>query len=167
MFGYIGIAMYSFEGNGVVINLRAAARNKDLYPRILVMSMVTIIIFQMSFSLMCYFTYGNTSGDYITVNFVPLNFLSLSMIYLFCLNAMSSYPLQILCCFEILEEAKFFKSGSTCARFVKVTTTRSVIVLLLTYFSTIIPDFIAFLDIVGAIGASTLGFIFPSMFMIK
>jgi len=27
-FGYIGIAMFAFEGNAVVINLRAEARNK-------------------------------------------------------------------------------------------------------------------------------------------
>ena len=27
-FGYIGIAMFVFEGNGVILNLRAVAKNK-------------------------------------------------------------------------------------------------------------------------------------------
>ena len=56
-FGYIGIAMFAFEGNGVVINLRAEAKDKDKYPRILRSAVLTIISCYMILSMIAYGTF--------------------------------------------------------------------------------------------------------------
>ena len=37
--------MFSYEGNGVVINLKAAARDKRKYPKHLMMGVLTVVIF--------------------------------------------------------------------------------------------------------------------------
>jgi amino acid permease len=56
-FGYIGIAMFSFEGNGIVINLKAAARNKTRFPNLLRGALLTIIIWYMLLGSLSYATY--------------------------------------------------------------------------------------------------------------
>ena len=56
-FGYIGIAMFSFEGNGIVINLKAAARNKGKFPSLLKAALLTIIIWYMILGTLSYVTY--------------------------------------------------------------------------------------------------------------
>ncbi len=56
-FGYIGIAMFSFEGNGIVINLRAAARDKRKCPNLLRVALLTIIIWYMILGSLAYATY--------------------------------------------------------------------------------------------------------------
>jgi amino acid permease len=56
-FGYIGIAMFSFEGNGIVINLKAAARNKRKFPGLLKAALLTIIIWYMILGTLSYATY--------------------------------------------------------------------------------------------------------------
>lgn len=56
-FGYIGIAMFIFEGNGVVLNLHNEAREKRKYPKILTMSVVSVITWYMLLTFVCYFTY--------------------------------------------------------------------------------------------------------------
>jgi hypothetical protein len=50
--------MFVFEGNGVVINLRAVASNKDRYPRILCYAIITIMAWYMTLSLLSYSTFS-------------------------------------------------------------------------------------------------------------
>lgn len=109
-FGYVGIAMFAFEGNGVVINLKAEARNKSRYPALLRAAIVTIIVWYMAQALVAYATYKAEAGlvDYITQN-LPITKFTIAINILFCLNALTSYPLQILCAFEIIEDLPFFK----------------------------------------------------------
>lgn len=67
-FGYVGIAMFSFEGNGVVINIKAVARDKKRYPNILRLAVLSIIIWYMILATISYITYKDETGkvDYIT-----------------------------------------------------------------------------------------------------
>ena len=67
-FGYIGIAMFSFEGNGIVINLRAEAKDKPKYPSLLRAAIGTIIVWYMTLATLSYITYKGETGktDYIT-----------------------------------------------------------------------------------------------------
>lgn len=60
--------MFSFEGNGIVINLRAEARDKTKYPNLLRLAILTIIVWYMILSTVSYATYKGETGlvDYIT-----------------------------------------------------------------------------------------------------
>jgi hypothetical protein len=49
--------MFSFEGNGIVINLRAAARDKRKFPNLLRVALLTIIIWYMILGSLAYATY--------------------------------------------------------------------------------------------------------------
>lgn len=102
-FGYIGIAMFIFEGNGIVLNLNHEAKDKKQYPKILMGAVATIITWYMTQTLIEYFTFRSTSAEYVTEN-LTINGLSIFVLILFSFNAIASYPVQILCAFEIIEE---------------------------------------------------------------
>src|SRR5437868_3074921 len=107
------------------------------------------------FATTAYFTYKTSIKDYITVG-LPLNALTIALTLYFCINALCSYPVQILCVFEIIEEADYFnkKTDSNLAKNMKMITIRSIIVVLLTLLTSIIPNFIEFLNITGALGSA-------------
>ena len=56
-FGNIGVAMYVFEGNAVVINVRSEAKDPKKYSRILTSAIITVLTVFMVFSYFAYFTY--------------------------------------------------------------------------------------------------------------
>jgi hypothetical protein len=169
-FGYIGIAMFAFEGNGVVINLRAEARDKVRYPTILNLAIFVIIVWYMILATLAYATFKGDAGsyDYVTSN-LPLNAFTIPINILFCINALTSYPLQILCAFEIIEDLPFFQksSDSNLIHSIKLYTERIIIILVVTVSAIFIPKFVTFLNISGSVGASALGFILPPLYYIK
>jgi hypothetical protein len=121
----------------------------------------------MILATIAYVTYRGKVNEYITSNLdlIPYNIV---IICLFCINALASYPIQILCAFEIIEEYKFFNNevDTRLRKNVKIYSERIIIVVLLTLFTSLIPNFIDFLNIVGTFGSATLGFIFPPMLLI-
>ena len=54
--------MFTFEGNGIVINLKAATRDKQRYPSLLRFAMLTIIVWYMILSSVSYATYKDQAG---------------------------------------------------------------------------------------------------------
>lgn len=170
-FGYMGIAMFAFEGNGIVINLKAEAKDKVKYPSILRLSILTIIVWYMILATVCYATYRGSLGsvDYVTEKLLPITGFTILINVLFCLNALTSYPVQILCAFEIIEDLPFFKmeSDSSLRYNIKLYTERVLVILVVTIAAVVIPKFIDFLNIMGSLGAASLGFILPPLYYIK
>ena len=170
-FGYMGIAMFAFEGNGIVINLKAEAKDKIKYPSILRLSILTIIVWYMILATVCYATYRGSLGsvDYVTEKLLPITGFTILINVLFCLNALTSYPVQILCAFEIIEDLPFFKmeSDSRLRYNIKLYTERILVILVVTIAAVVIPKFIDFLNIMGSLGAASLGFILPPLYYIK
>lgn len=168
-FGYVGIAMFAFEGNGVVINLRAEARDKSKYPTLLRSAILTIIIWYMVLSTLSYATYKDRTGlvNYITQN-LPMNAFTIAINLLFCVNALTSYPLQILCAFEIIEDLPYFKNNldSALMKNIKMYVERVILILIVTLAAIVIPRFVDFLNISGSLGAAALGFILPPIYYI-
>ncbi len=102
-FGNIGVAMFVFEGNAVVINVRAETINQDRYPKLLTSATVTVILMFMIFALIAYSVYGEDCNSIFVLNLQPINGL-VTFIYLcVCINCFISYPLQILAAFDIAE----------------------------------------------------------------
>jgi len=168
-FGYVGIAMFAFEGNGTVINLRAEARDPEGYPRILRSAVLTIIVCYMVLSTIAYWTYKSETGnnDYIVEN-LPLSAFTIVINALFCVTAITSYPLQILCTFQVIENVPFFNNNkdTPLAKNLKMYTERVLIVLIVTIVAILIPSLVDFLNIAGSLGVAALGFILPQVYYI-
>jgi hypothetical protein len=92
VFGYIGITIFVFEGNGVVINLRSEAQNKKAYPLILKMAVLSIVVWYMSLSTVSYITYKNTIKDFITES-LPITAFTIFIHICISYNALTSYPI--------------------------------------------------------------------------
>jgi len=160
-FGNIGVAMFVFEGNAVVINVRAETINQDRYPKILTSSIVAVISLFMVFSMVAYSTYKQDCNSIFVLNLKPINGYVTFIYLLVCINCFISYPVQILAAFDIAEQHRFFKEGSHLK--LKKVIMRSLVIVCITGIALIIPDFTVFLDIAGSLGAGVIAFILPPL----
>lgn len=53
----IGIAMFVFEGNGVILNLRTEAKDRKSYPSILTLAVGCLVIIYMTLACISYLAY--------------------------------------------------------------------------------------------------------------
>jgi amino acid permease len=147
------------------LNINAEARDKKAYPNVLAWAMFMIVVVFNVNSVLSYFTFGNGVKDFTTLNLVPMNSFAIFIIALFCVNALTSYPIQVLAVFDIIEEHPYFNQplDTPLRRTIKIQTERSLIILLVTMVCAVIPNFLDFLNITGSIGASSIAFILPAM----
>jgi amino acid permease len=92
MVGHIGVAMFIFEGNAVIMNVRSEAKNKEKYPFILILSIITTLLVFVSFALVCYLTFRNETKDIVTLN-LPINGFGIFVVACVSVNALCSYPI--------------------------------------------------------------------------
>lgn len=85
--------MYIFDGNAVVINIRAEARDKSRYPIILKRAVLFALILFLFFSTICYSVFREDAKPILTMNFYPLNALVIFIFACVCINALTSYPI--------------------------------------------------------------------------
>ena len=166
MMGHIGVAMFVFEGNAVIMNVRAETKNINQYPRILYMAIVFTVVLFMSFASLCYVTYRDQTLP-IFVMSLPISPFTIFIRLCTCFNALCSYPVQILAAFEIYENHKFFHEGSPTRQKLKRVLVRSVIVWIITGIALIIPNFTDFLNIAGSIGSAAIAFVIPPLIYLE
>jgi proton-coupled amino acid transporter len=162
MMGHIGVAMFVFEGNAVIMNVRAETKNIHQYPQILKAAIIFTVVLFMTFASLCYLTYRTQTQDIFTMS-LPVQPFTIFIRICTCFNALCSYPVQILAAFEIYENHTFFKKGSPTAQSLKKVAVRSLIVWLITGISLLIPDFTDFLNIAGSIGSAAIAFVLPPL----
>ena len=158
-FGNIGVAMFVFEGNACVINVRAETINTDKYPKILTMAVTTVITLFMIFATIAYVTYKGDCDPIFVLSLKPVNGFVTFIYFCVCINAFISYPVQILAAFDIAEQHHFFREGSHTK--LKKIIMRSLVIMCITGVALIIPDFTTFLDISGSLGAGMIAFVLP------
>jgi amino acid permease len=64
--------MFVFEGNGVILNLRASAENKKRYPRILTLAILLIVILYIIIAVISYCAFRIDIPTYVT-NAIPID----------------------------------------------------------------------------------------------
>jgi amino acid permease len=107
MVGHIGFAMFVFEGNAAVVNVRAECKKPEDYPKVLTAAIVVMLLIFNVFATIAYFCYVGETDPILALNFEITPFTTFIIVCV-CINALCSYPVQILCAFDILEQAKFF-----------------------------------------------------------
>lgn len=112
MLGHIGVAMFVFEGNAVIMNVRAETKDINRYPYILNGAILFTVVLFMSFASLCYLTYRDLTLPIFTMSLLPITPFTIFIRMCTCFNALCSYPVQILAAFEIYENHSFFHNGS-------------------------------------------------------
>ena len=153
--------MFVFEGNAVVVNIRAETINQHKYPTILFTATAAVISLFIIFATVGYSVYKDDCDPIFVLNFNPMSWYVATIIFGVCINCFISYPIQILAAFDILEQNKFFTEGGRIK--LKKVICRSAIIIFVSGLAMVIPDFTTFLNIAGSLGAGVIAFVLPPM----
>ena len=92
MLGHVGLAIFIFEGNAAVYNIRAEARDKKAYPRILTSAVSTFIVIYAAFGTIGYLCFRDQSSHIFPLSFHGDNIFFQLIIVGVCFNCFISYP---------------------------------------------------------------------------
>jgi len=151
----IGVAIYAFEGVGMVVPLEAEADKKHKFGRILGLALFCIALTYGGFGLLGYCAFGSGTKDIITLN-MGRNWVTILVQLALCLNLFFTFPLMMNPVHEVVESR--FNGGQY--SFVA----RSLSVFLTTIFALFVPNFADFLSLVGSSVCCALGFVLPAAF---
>ncbi|KAL6059620.1 Proton-coupled amino acid transporter 1 [Balamuthia mandrillaris] len=170
-----GMAVYAFEGIGVVLPAETSMKQPRKFPMVLTWVVVVSTINYIMFGLLCYLGFGHSTDDLITKNlkeFANGNDVWVAFSYivriLLLFTIFATYPIQLFVVTDIGEEA-MFKPGRLSPRFklLKQIIFRCCLVLLGCVVAVAVPNFGLLIGLIGALGSASLQFIFPSLFIFK
>jgi proton-coupled amino acid transporter len=154
----IGVAVYAFEGVGMVLPLEAEARDKSKFGGTLGLSMFIIAIIYASFGVLGYLAFGDDTHDIITTNFGG-GWLTLVVQLGLCINLFFTMPVMMNPVYEVAE--RWFCGKNYCWLL------RWALVLLVCMGAMLVPNFADFLSLVGSSVCVVLGFVLPAAFHLK
>ena len=154
--------MYIFDGNAVVINIRGEARDKHKYHSILIKAVCFALGLFIVFASICYSVFREESKPIFSMNLTPVTPFVIFIFICICINALTSYPVQVLAAFTIIEKTDVFtRSNSRLELLSKKLFSRTVIIVSTTIVSMLVPSFTDFINIAGSIGSAGVAFIIP------
>ncbi|RWR84576.1 amino acid transporter ANTL1-like protein [Cinnamomum micranthum f. kanehirae] len=155
LFYGIGVAVYAFEGIGMVLPLESETADKKNFGKVLGLSMGFISLMYGSFGALGYFAFGQETRDIITINFGKGLISGLVQMGL-CINLFFTFPLMMNPVHEVFERR--FWGGRFCLWL------RWVVVLAVCLVALLVPNFADFLSLVGSSVCIVLGFVLPALF---
>ncbi|KAL2522161.1 Amino acid transporter ANTL1 [Forsythia ovata] len=151
----LGVAVYAFEGIGMVLPLETETKDKNSFGKVLGLSMAVISLMFGVFGALGYFAFGEETKDIITTNLGQGLVSSLVQLGL-CINLFFTFPLMMNPVYEVIERR--FWEGRYCLWL------RWVMVFLVSLVALLVPNFADFLSLVGGSVCVVLGFVLPSLF---
>ncbi|KAK9112440.1 hypothetical protein Scep_019959 [Stephania cephalantha] len=151
----IGVAVYAFEGIGMVLPLESETREKKKFGKTLGVSMGFIALMYAGFGALGYFAFGEETKDIITTNLgkgLVSNLVQLGL----CVNLFFTFPLMMNPVYEVVERRAC--EGRYCVWL------RWVVVLFVSLTALLVPNFADFLSLVGSSVCIVLGFVLPALF---
>lgn len=156
VFSYgIGVAVYAFEGVGMILPLEAEAKDQDKFGNVLAWCMAFISLIYGGFGILGYFAFGEETKDIITTNLGGGVISTLVQVGL-CINLFFTFPLMMNPVYEVVERRL---CGSRYNMWL-----RWVVVLAVSLVALSVPNFADFLSLVGSSVCVALGFVLPALF---
>ena len=163
---FFGVAVFNFEGNGVILNMHASMKNPEKFDKIMRNVLVTIISILIIFGVSSYEAFGYRIRDMVTMN-LPHDNLTSSVQLLYCLGLLGSYPIQVVPAIDVTEKMPWFvNSPNPFAKinpYIKNIILRSIIVIFTGILAQGVPKFGLFIGLTGAFACTALAFILPTM----
>ncbi|KAF5180448.1 Amino acid transporter avt3b [Thalictrum thalictroides] len=151
----LGVAVYAFEGIGMVLPLESETKNKEKFGKTLGLSMIFIALMYGGFGALGYFAFGEETQDIITTN-LGKGWLSNLVQLCLCINLFFTFPLMMNPVYEVFERR--FCDGRYCIWL------RWLVVLAVSLVALMVPNFADFLSLVGSSVCCILGFVLPALF---
>ncbi|XP_074558688.1 amino acid transporter AVT3C-like [Curcuma longa] len=154
----VGVAVYAFEGIGMVLPLESEAADKSKFGRTLALSMGLIALIYGLFGALGYAAFGEETKDIITTN-LGAGVLTVAIQIGLCINLFFTFPVMMNPVFEVAER---WLSGKRYCWWL-----RWLVVLAVSLVATLVPNFADFLSLVGSSVCVVLGFVLPAAFHLK
>ncbi|XP_059434466.1 amino acid transporter AVT3B [Corylus avellana] len=151
----IGVAIYSFEGVGMVLPLESEMKDKDKFGKVLALTMAFISLMYGGFGALGYFAFGEETKDMITAN-LGAGLVSTLVKLGLCVNLFFTLPIMMNPVYEIVERR--FWGGTYCLWL------RWLLVFFVSLVALLVPNFADFLSLVGSGVCCALGFVLPPLF---
>nr|XP_043631852.1 amino acid transporter AVT3A [Erigeron canadensis] len=151
----LGVAVYAFEGIGMVLPLESETAKKDKFGNVLSVTVGFIALMFAAFGVIGYFAFGDETKDIITTN-LGEGWLSGVVQLGLCLNLFLTFPIMMNPVYEVFE--RMFCDGKYSLW------VRWGMVLVVTFVALLVPNFADFLSLVGSSVCIVLGFVLPALF---
>ncbi|KAI3323215.1 transmembrane amino acid transporter protein-domain-containing protein [Xylariaceae sp. AK1471] len=108
---FIGTAIFTFEGIGLIIPIQESMRNPTKFPKVMFNSMIIMSVIFITMGAVSYAAYGSKTETVVLLNLPQDNKFVNGVQLLYSLAILLSTPLQIFPAIKITENALFTKSG--------------------------------------------------------
>ena len=172
----IGFSIYAFEGIGMVLPIQDITKNPESYWKIVVAVIVSVGVLFITFGVFTSFAWGNKQTTPLITDLLPnyvdkdgnITYFVYIVLFLFSLNLVFSFPLQIYPVEIIFENLLFDGWPKSRKRQMFKNMSRSVIVFFVVCMTIMLKDkFDKFLAILGSVTCTPMAFTFPAMFHLK
>jgi proton-coupled amino acid transporter len=173
-FIFFGMAVFAFEGAGIILPMKQSMQHPEEFSGVLRTGMVVITCVYVVFPLTVYLCFAGATEDMITANLPDRDFVVIMVELLYSLGLFLTYPIQMFPAIQIVENSRLYRSieerlkGKTFdddlgpSYFI-----RTVLVMLTLLCAATIPKFGTFVAIVGSVSCSLIAFILPAAFSLK
>lgn len=108
---FIGTAIFTFEGVGLIIPIQESMKSPAKFPRVMFLVMIIITVLFTTMGAVSYAAYGSKTETVVLLNLPQDNKLVNGVQFLYSLAILLSTPLQIFPAIKIVENALFTRSG--------------------------------------------------------
>lgn len=108
---FIGTAIFTFEGIGLIIPIQESMRAPQKFPRVLAIVMVIITVIFISMGALSYAAYGSKTETVVLLNLPQDSQMVNGVQFLYSMAILLSTPLQIFPAIRITETELFTRSG--------------------------------------------------------
>ncbi|KAG0240774.1 neutral amino acid transporter [Mortierella sp. GBA43] len=168
---FIGTAVFSFEGIGLVVPITESMAEPEKFPRVLTLTITVVALIFMSVGALCYSAFGSNVQTIVILNLPIKDGWTVTVEVLYSLAMILSIPLMLSPASKIIEHGIFgAKSGG---EFFKVKMQKNAVRIVLICVCAVVsfvvggPNLDKFVSFVGSVACMPLCFIFPAMFHYK
>eukprot|EP00357_Protocruzia_adherens_P011689 CAMPEP_0115023116 /NCGR_PEP_ID=MMETSP0216-20121206/32135_1 /TAXON_ID=223996 /ORGANISM="Protocruzia adherens, Strain Boccale" /LENGTH=458 /DNA_ID=CAMNT_0002396291 /DNA_START=49 /DNA_END=1425 /DNA_ORIENTATION=- len=165
---FFGIAVFTFEGIGVILNIKDSMEKPEKFQGMLRKTIVVLSCLFIFFAGFSYRAWGEDTKDMITLNLPPGEVVSFIQLF-YCVGLTFTYPVMMFPAVDIIESSRGFKNLPSWKVYprLKNVITRFSLVLLTVAVALGVPNFGLFLNFIGAFACTILAFILPPVFCLK
>ncbi|KAI8363530.1 transmembrane amino acid transporter protein-domain-containing protein [Mortierella sp. GBAus27b] len=168
---FIGTAVFSFEGIGLIIPITESMAEPEKFPRVLAMTMAIVTLIFGSIGALCYSSFGSEIQTIVLLNLPIQDGMTITVEILYSCAIILSVPLMLSPASRIMEHGIFGdKSGGDDFKIKMLKNTlRTTLIVCCGVISFVIggPNLDKFVSFVGSVACMPLCFIFPAMFHYK
>eukprot|EP01062_Namystynia_karyoxenos_P066948 TRINITY_DN60864_c0_g1_i1.p1 TRINITY_DN60864_c0_g1~~TRINITY_DN60864_c0_g1_i1.p1 ORF type:complete len:471 (+),score=137.86 TRINITY_DN60864_c0_g1_i1:107-1519(+) len=167
---FFGIAIYCYEGIGMVVPIQSSMRNPDQFKLVWGFNMFLVTFLFWSFGFVGYLAFGGTVHESITLDLPSTDYLTAFVRIALCVGLYFTFPVMMFPVYQIAE-TKFFPAAwnelPPSQLMLRQNLFRASVVVFAAFVASAVPSFSLFISLIGSSCCALLAFILPAMFSLQ